>query len=44
MTTAGVVSDWFTPFNQGQIDASNADLGSGGALLLPDQPGAHPHS
>ena len=23
--------------------AANLDLGSGGALLLPDQPGAHPH-
>ena len=25
------------------LDANNLDLGSGGVLLLPDQPGAHPH-
>ena len=26
-----------------QLNAANHDLGSGGLLLLPDQPGAHPH-
>jgi len=31
------VSDYFTPFNQSTLEAVNADLGSGGALLLPDQ-------
>ena len=31
------VSDYFTPFNQSTLEAVNADLGAGGALLLPDQ-------
>jgi fibronectin type 3 domain-containing protein len=43
LTTAGTVKDFFTPFNQSALNQANHDLGSGGALLLPDQPGAHPH-
>lgn len=41
--------DYFTPFNQDQMDSGSpslgfdADLGSGGVLLLPEQPGNHPH-
>ena len=27
----------------GTLNSGNLDLGSGGALLLPDQPGSHPH-
>jgi len=37
------VADYFTPFNQKALDASDEDLGSGGPVLLPDQPGPHPH-
>ena len=35
--------DYFTPANQEQLNASDSDLGSGGPILLPDQPGPHPH-
>lgn len=37
------VSDAFTPFNQSTLNTHDRDLGSGGMVLLPDQPGAHPH-
>ena len=40
---AGAVVDYFTPHNQANINANNFDLGAAGPLLLPDQPGAHPH-
>jgi len=35
--------DYFTPENQGNLQANDTDLGSGGVLLLPDQPGTFPH-
>lgn len=35
------VRDYFTPFNQAQLSDADADLGSSGPLLLPDQPGLH---
>jgi hypothetical protein len=39
-----VVEDYFTPWDQGWLDAYDWDLASGGILLLPDQPGApYPH-
>jgi hypothetical protein len=38
-----VVRDYFTPFNQAQLSDADADLGSSGPLLLPDQPGPHRH-
>ena len=36
------VLDWFSPLNL-QILLGDWDLGSGGTMLLPDQPGSHPH-
>ena len=35
--------DYFTPQDQQTLDNNDMDLGSGGALLLPDQPGSFPH-
>jgi hypothetical protein len=37
------IADYFTPFNQAQLSDSDADLGSSGPVLLPDQPGPHRH-
>lgn len=37
------VSDYFTPYNQNSLNGNDADVGSGGVTLLPDQTGAHPH-
>jgi uncharacterized protein (TIGR03437 family) len=40
-----LVADQFTPFNKLLLDADDLDLGSSGALVLPDEAGspAHPH-
>ena len=37
------VLDLFTPSNQASLDQSDADFGSGGALVLPDQTGSILH-
>jgi hypothetical protein len=37
------VLDLFTPKNQAELDENDADFGSGGVLVLPDQPGSMPH-
>jgi len=38
------VSDWFTPFDQSNLNANDLDLGGGGAVILLDQPsGPVPH-
>jgi hypothetical protein len=34
--------DYFTPFNQNALNNSDADLGSGGVMLLPTQSGTFP--
>jgi hypothetical protein len=38
-----VVRDYFTPASEKAMNASDQDLGSGGPILIPDQPGPHPH-
>jgi Bacterial Ig-like domain (group 2) len=35
--------DWFSPFNSQHLSEVDSDLGSGGTMLLPDQPGPHSH-
>ena len=37
------IHDYFTPHDQARISAADADVGSSGPLLLPDQPGPHRH-
>ncbi len=37
------VQDYFTPFNQSALELNDADLGSGGIAILPDQSGPNPH-
>jgi len=37
------VLDLFTPSNAFTLDAQDGDYGSGGVLVLPDQPGPIPH-
>ena len=45
-TTNGLVlTDWFTPYNQLDLNLRDIDLGSAGQIVLPDSAGsaAHPH-
>jgi hypothetical protein len=41
LSPGGALLDWFTPHDQASF--GNVELSSGGPLLLPDQPGGHPH-
>ena len=41
--TLTTVLDLFTPSNQAALDRQDNDFGSGGVLMLPDQPGSMPH-
>ncbi len=36
-----LIRDYFTPYNQARLSDADADLGSSGPTLLPDQPGPH---
>ncbi len=38
-----VVRDYFTPHDEKEMNAHDADLGSGGPVVLPEQPGDHRH-
>ena len=35
--------DYFTPYDQSLLDGGDQDVGSGGVMLLPDQPGSVTH-
>jgi hypothetical protein len=37
------IRDFFTPYDQKNLSDTDADLGSSGPTLLPDQPGPHRH-
>ena len=37
------IRDYFTPHDQARMSEADADVGSSGPLLLPDQPGPHRH-
>ena len=39
----GNVESYFTPYNQGTLNAGDLDLGASSPLLLPDQSGPYPH-
>ena len=47
LSTKGTLalSDWFAPFNAAVLNSRDLDIGSSGALLLPEEVGsaAHPH-
>ena len=38
-----VVTDYFTPSHERSLSQRDLDLDSGGVMLLPEQPGGHPH-
>lgn len=42
-STLNATLDLFTPSNQDGLDLGDLDFGSGGVMVLPDQPGSTPH-
>jgi hypothetical protein len=43
LNSSGTVLDYFTPYNQATLAATDGDLGSSGLVLLPDQAGTYAH-
>jgi hypothetical protein len=45
LSPSATVLDYFTPFNESTLSASDVDLGSAGVIILPDSVGSttHPH-
>ncbi|HJZ84048.1 MAG TPA: pyrrolo-quinoline quinone [Polyangia bacterium] len=43
LSPTGAVLDYFTPYNEADLNAADIDLGSGGPIVLPDQTGPTPH-
>jgi hypothetical protein len=37
------ITDYFTPFDEDFLNQQDLDVGSGGAVVVPDQAGLHPH-
>ena len=43
LNASGAVLDYFTPHDESRLNVNDLDLDAGGMVLLPDQPGTHPH-
>jgi Putative Ig domain len=43
LNSSGTVQDYFTPYNQATLEATDSDVGSSGLVLLPDQTGTYAH-
>jgi hypothetical protein len=43
LSPSGTVSDYFTPYDQANMESQDLDLASAGPVLLVDQPGPNPH-
>jgi hypothetical protein len=43
LSQTGQRLDWFAPHDQLDLASRDLDLGSSGPMLLPEQPGEHPH-